>query len=321
MRLDNTSKRQYIFAISISLSIHFLFILPNYQIFSNDHSPGSQNELVVELRRSKQKNLIVPESETNEIAKTQTNQLASKNTYTSYESIRRGDESGSLEIDSKNKLQQNPIRKKAVKENKSEPIKSKKLSIPKLKLSAESQLLFRQEVDSHQSDKQRERKLQEAKPFRRLNNLSQGSSKFGSSAHLPSIPDGQVTLLNAKADKHAVFVRRVAHQVFGKLKRTSWNELNYSELLKIRNFSEVRAVMSAQGELIRVKVMKSSGQKNFDRALFKSGEEGVWDNNPPKGALASDGNIHFIFKARTWSRRVGEPQREKRWLLMATGLL
>jgi TonB family protein len=170
------------------------------------------------------------------------------------------------------------------------------------------------------SDRVRETKLRSAVPFQRLSQPG-GLSRYGSSAHLPNIPDGQLTLLNAKADRHAVFVRRVALQVFGKLKQLGWTNLSGGEINRIHGFAVVEAIMSPQGKLLGATVQDSSGLRKFDSTMLEAGEHGTWDQNPPESAKAADGNIHFIFKAKSWSVRYGDTGREKRWLLMATGLL
>src|SRR5690606_20546577 len=52
----------------------------------------------------------------------------------------------------------------------------------------------------------------------------------GAPDHLPSLPDGDITLLNTKANQFAVFVRRVATQVFGELRLTGWESLLASDI-------------------------------------------------------------------------------------------
>lgn len=146
----------------------------------------------------------------------------------------------------------------------------------------------------------------------------------GVSDHLPSLPDGDITLLNAKANTYAGFVRRVAVQVFGQLKSKGWERLSAGELRALSDFTTVEAVLSPEGNLLRTVIISSSGSPSFDTVVNQSAAAGARDPNPPPGARASDGNIHFIFKARSWSQvgvspRNGLPS-ERRWLLLATGL-
>lgn len=138
---------------------------------------------------------------------------------------------------------------------------------------------------------------------------------------LKTIRDGEITLLNAKASKYAVFVRRVALKVFSELRHTSWSGLSFSSAQKLRKFSMVEAKMSPKGELLSVRMIDSSGVDSFDSLLVQSSKTGAWDQNPPKGAQAKDGNIYFVFKAKTWAARQGNNGGERRWLLLSTGLL
>lgn len=154
-----------------------------------------------------------------------------------------------------------------------------------------------------------------------------GAAFFGSagiSDHLPNLPDGDITLLNAKANIYASFVRRVAIQVFTQLRSQGWERLSAQQIRQLSGFATVEAILSPQGKFIRAQVIESSGSDAFDNVLHTSAVKGTSDPNPPPGALAKDGNIHFIFKARSWSqigvsRRSGAPV-EQRWLLLATGL-
>jgi hypothetical protein len=154
-----------------------------------------------------------------------------------------------------------------------------------------------------------------------------GAAFFGSagiSDHLPNLPDGDITLLNAKANIYASFVRRVAVQVFTQLRSQGWENLSAMQIRQMSGFATVEAVLSMDGKFIRARLIESSGSDAFDQVLHTSASKGTGDPNPPPGAQAKDGLIHFIFKARSWSqigmnRRSGAPV-EQRWLLLATGL-
>lgn len=162
------------------------------------------------------------------------------------------------------------------------------------------------------------------KPFSR----PQGSGAMfvgmsGSSDYLPDLPDGDITLLNAKANQFAVFVRRVAIQVFSQIRTMGWQNLSASDIRAIGQDTMVEAVMSPKGELLKVTLEIRSGSGSFDELILKSAQKGARDPNPPEGAKAEDGNVHFIFKSRSWSEisagRGGLPT-ERRWLLLETGL-
>jgi TonB family protein len=141
---------------------------------------------------------------------------------------------------------------------------------------------------------------------------------------LPGLPDGDITLLNAKASQYASFVRRVATQVFGLMRQTGWDQLRAPDIRQIGGFSTVRAVLSPSGQLLRVEVLEESGSTRFDLVLSEAAKRGAKDPNPPPGAAASDGNIRMIFKSRSWVD-IGSGGRsgglvERRWLFLATGL-
>ena len=75
--------------------------------------------------------------------------------------------------------------------------------------------------------------------------------------------------------------------------------------------------MSPNGEFLKVSLETPSGSISFDDIAKAAAEEGTWDKNPPERALASDGNIHFVFQTRTWVRFVGDKATERRWLILA----
>lgn len=146
----------------------------------------------------------------------------------------------------------------------------------------------------------------------------------GTNDFLPNLPDGDITLLNTKAEKFAVFVRRVATQVFSQLRLSGWESLGRGDIDAMRDFSTVVAVMGIDGTLKAVKLEDGSGSQRFDGVLLDAVKKGAKDKNPPRDAAASDGLIHFVFKARSWSRAGSDPRTgapfERRWLLLASGL-
>ena len=146
----------------------------------------------------------------------------------------------------------------------------------------------------------------------------------GSIDFLPDLRDGDITLLNAKADKFAVFVRRVATQVFNSLRVEGWKDVPASGIREIENDAVILATLSPQGQFISAELVVSSGSLVFDRLLQRSVTESAYDPHPPAEASGPDGNFHFIFSARSWVRLVGDPRSsqlsEQRWLLLRTGL-
>lgn len=146
----------------------------------------------------------------------------------------------------------------------------------------------------------------------------------GTTDYLPNLPDGDITMLNAKADQYAVFVRRVATQVFSQLRTVGWESMRAEDILNISGYSTVRAVLSPSGELLSVILISESGSRRFDSVLVDATKRGATDPHPPKGAESSDGKIRFIFQSKSWVQggsnpRTGAPI-ERRWLLLSTGL-
>jgi len=146
----------------------------------------------------------------------------------------------------------------------------------------------------------------------------------GVADHLPNLPDGDITMLNAKANQYAGFVRRVAVQVFSQLRAQGWERLTAGEIRRIGDFTTVEAHLSAKGEFLGAQIVERSGSSSFDDVLDQAVRSGARDPNPPAGAQRADGQIVFIFKARSWAEfsanaRNGAPV-EHRWILLATGL-
>jgi hypothetical protein len=120
---------------------------------------------------------------------------------------------------------------------------------------------------------------------------------IGTLDFLPDVREGDVTLLNTKAEVFAPFVRRVAVRVFQ----------NWLILLKHDLFSsgiatteqvEAEVVMSPGGDLMAFNVNQRSARISLasDRRLQQACNDAFFDRNPPSGARAKDGNIHFIFQ-------------------------
>jgi outer membrane biosynthesis protein TonB len=179
--------------------------------------------------------------------------------------------------------------------------------------------------DQEKSPNASQQKLEKYQAFSRP--PGSGAAFLGAAGindHLPNLPDGDITLLNAKANQYAGFVRRVAVQVFTQLRTQGWERLSADQLHRLSDFATIEAILSTDGKFLGAKIIETSGSDAFDSVVHQSVKQGTSDPNPPPGAQASDGRIHFIFKARSWSqvgmnRRTGVPT-EYRWLLLATGL-
>jgi outer membrane biosynthesis protein TonB len=141
----------------------------------------------------------------------------------------------------------------------------------------------------------------------------------GNSDYLPHVPDGDITMLNAKADRFAVFVRRVALQVFSSLRTSDWTD--HPVFQKNISIDEVtiRAIMDRDGKFISATIISGSNQPSFDQIVLRSVKKGAWDKNPPEAALTDDGTIKFIFKSKAWVRS-SSAMHSRKWILLGTGL-
>ncbi|MFI5398692.1 MAG: hypothetical protein ACHQ9S_24455 [Candidatus Binatia bacterium] len=144
----------------------------------------------------------------------------------------------------------------------------------------------------------------------------------GSRDFLPAVRDGDITMLNTKADQFAPFVRRVAVRVFENfvmlVRRSHDNGQEAAE-----EYATVEAVMDKQGQVVAIDIQRRSGSSAFatDRSLQAACREGFFDRNPPSGAEASDGKIHFVFDARVTLVMDRTGRRVPAWVMMGAGLL
>jgi len=125
------------------------------------------------------------------------------------------------------------------------------------------------------------------------------STRPGVLDFLPDVREGDITLLNTKAELFSPFVRRVALRVFGHLVILLRRELEGVSASN-REWVTLEALMSKSGELLslEVKERSSSASLNLDRTLQRACHEGFFDRNPPGGAEAEDGKIHFVLHTR-----------------------
>jgi hypothetical protein len=145
----------------------------------------------------------------------------------------------------------------------------------------------------------------------------------GVSNFLPDLPDGDLTMLNAKAHKYAVFIQRVALRVFAALRRTGWTTLPMQSINAIQREAIVLVSMSKDGKILKIETSQVSGSAPFDESLQQAAQSAS-DPNPPANAADASGAIVLEFHAQTWARveagaRSG--MRERRWLYLGTGLL
>lgn len=114
----------------------------------------------------------------------------------------------------------------------------------------------------------------------------------------PSVPQGQFTLLNAKSFKYAGFIRRVGRRVFDQLLGQIYS---HSFSLGLRpgaeGYAVVETVMNMQGEQLSTRIYRMGGEPAYAEAARVAMVRGAWDLNPPEGAEAEDGLIHWVLVA------------------------
>ena len=119
---------------------------------------------------------------------------------------------------------------------------------------------------------------------------------------LPDVQPGDITLLNTKAERFAPFVRRVALRVFQNLLIQLRRELTNATRSNEEAVS-MEALMSRAGDLVGTNVTKRSARVplSSDRLLQQACNDGFFDRNPPPGAEAADGKIHFVLQTHVIS--------------------
>jgi len=126
-----------------------------------------------------------------------------------------------------------------------------------------------------------------------------GNTRGGSLDFLPSVREGDITMLNTKAEQFAPFVRRVAVRVFENFRILLRRSIDSRSSESVEEFATIEAIMDKQGRLLSIQPKDRSGNAALatDRNLQAATREGFFDRNPPPGAEAVDGNIHFLFDA------------------------
>jgi len=265
-----------------------------------------------------------PDTNNNLIPK-ETRFESDKNTAVEKEAIKRGDSGGIPAPPAETKPAQRQIEKPEAKKVAQPAPTKKRVAPPKeLKLRDNDLLAKYSATKTAPAEDKNSITTPATREFSRAPGT--GAAFYGTQGvpdYLPELPDGDLTLLNTKASLFAVFVRRVATRVFGEMRQAGWDYLFANDINKISNMATVEAVINLKGDLVSVTLLDGSGSSRFDEVLVAAVKKGSTDKNPPPAAVATDGNIHFIFKSRSWVRpvitRSGTPS-QQRWLLLGTGL-
>ena len=294
---------------ALSLNIKRDFIAPKVITISLDdsfESPKSQ--------------IVSPSAIQNKIEPLKTRLLSDENNSVLEESIKRGELVEEQEAIDKN------INKGVTKQNKIQaPAKPTDPKINKdLNMSKDTETL---DLEKDFLKLTEQKKYEQETTTNLANALAGGSSinrQSGTPDLIPSIRDGEITLLNTKASKYAVFVRRVATQVFNNLKSESWSSLTYNEISKIKNTAVIEAILDNNGKLKKISLKEDSNSIFFNNALEKSVNKGANDPHPPASALTANNEFIFIFQAKILSQLGTSPNgvpSERRWLILRVGLL
>jgi hypothetical protein len=137
------------------------------------------------------------------------------------------------------------------------------------------------------------------------------SMRPGVNDYLPGIRAGDITLLNTKAERFAPFVRRVAARVFQHLDIRLRQTALAGGASSGREYAVVEAIMSREGRLIEARVLErnSTSTLGADRVLLSVTQpDTFFDANPPPGAEANDGNIHFVLLIDLQVQAVQDPR-------------
>ncbi len=159
-------------------------------------------------------------------------------------------------------------------------------------------LAAKQARDAPTDPAQRRAREAQARASRRRSAAWEPSTTLrGTLDYLPDVRPGNVTLLNTKAEVFAPFVRRVMMRVFQNmmiLLRRAAPSMRAGANEKV----EAEAIMSPSGEMIGLRISERSTSMSIglDRLLSEACEDAFFDRNPPPGAAAKDGNIHFILR-------------------------
>jgi outer membrane biosynthesis protein TonB len=120
----------------------------------------------------------------------------------------------------------------------------------------------------------------------------------GSFDALPDVAQGNLTMLNTKADRFAPFVRRVGTRVFQNLLIYQRQNLEASDILAANDIVTARVILDASGKLKSLEVDEHSGSMAVDQTLVDALRQAAFDDNPPKSAANENGEYEFVFQAQ-----------------------
>lgn len=133
------------------------------------------------------------------------------------------------------------------------------------------------------------------------------SEPIGTLDFLPDVRQGDITLLNTKAELFAPFVRRVALRVFQNLVISLRRDLS-GVGPSTQEQVGAEAIMNGDGNMIGFNIVARSPGVSLgvDRKLRQACADGFFDRNPPLAAKSDDGNIHFMLSTQVVT--IGDPR-------------
>jgi hypothetical protein len=120
----------------------------------------------------------------------------------------------------------------------------------------------------------------------------------GSFDALPDVAQGNLTMLNTKADRFAPFVRRVGTRVFQNLLIYQRQNLEASDIIAATDIVTARVILDSSGKLKTLEVDDHSGSMAVDQTLIDALRQAAFDDNPPKAAANANGEFEFVFQAQ-----------------------
>jgi hypothetical protein len=127
---------------------------------------------------------------------------------------------------------------------------------------------------------------------------------------LQTLPTAAEMTLTPKAEIFAPFVKRVAARVFAKLDE----ELKWTiqgDVGTGRATANAEVVMDRHGHFVSCKVVEQSGVETIGLGamiLAAATPETFFDEDPPSGAEADDGKIHFVLVVEVIVAPVADPR-------------
>lgn len=115
---------------------------------------------------------------------------------------------------------------------------------------------------------------------------------------LPDVAQGNLTMLNTKADRFAPFVRRVGTRVFQNLLIYQRQNLEASDILAADDVVTARVTLDRGGKLKSLDVEDHSGSMAVDQTLIDALRQAAFDDNPPPSAANANGEYEFVFQAQ-----------------------